>query len=68
MPGTNRQNSKCRKTIPKLRDLISWFFEHPRKITKIENFLLFGTQNTKHKTQNTKLKTPNAKLYSIATG
>jgi len=31
------------KQMPKNQEIIDfWFFEHPRKVTKIENFLLFG--------------------------
>ncbi len=26
----------------KQKSMISYFFEHPRKVTKIKNFLLFG--------------------------
>ena len=36
--------------------------EHPRKVTKIKNFLLFGTQNAKLQTLNAKRITMNPKL------
>jgi len=29
----------------KQKSVISYFFEHPRKVTKIKDFLLFGTIN-----------------------